>query len=179
MTVINIPNTLTILRIVAIPIFVTMLMYNVPLGALIIFIFASITDILDGLIARLKNQQTELGRFLDPMADKFLLITSFVLFSIYNWIPPWLTICIVSRDLIVVVGWLMLYLVKHITIIKPSKLGKSAIAFQSILVTYVLIKINFNIFHQIQDFLIWITAAVTIASGLHYLYKGLLYSSSV
>ncbi len=172
MQVLNLPNTLTIVRIIAIPVFVTNLIYRHYFIALLIFIFASITDILDGLIARLTKQQTELGKILDPLADKFILTTSYILFSIYGWIPTWLTISIISRDLIVVIGWFLLYIIHHMTF-NPSLIGKFAITFQFILVAYILLKINFEgIFDKI-DILIWITALLTIISGLQYIYKGL------
>ncbi len=172
MQVLNIPNTITILRIIAIPVFVTNLIYKYYLMALFVFIIASITDALDGLVARLTKQQTELGRILDPLADKFLLVTSFILFTIYGWIPKWLTITIISRDLIVVIGWILVYIIHHLSI-NSTRLGKTAIAFQFIIVAYILAKINFKAVFPEIDILIWITAILTIVSGFQYIYKGL------
>jgi len=167
----NLPNILTLFRIIAIPVFVSNLIYRNYRIALFIFIFASITDVLDGFIARLAKQQTELGKILDPLADKFLLITSFVLFSMYGWIPAWLTIGIISRDLIVVIGWFLIYMIHHLTI-SPTVLGKSAIASQLILAAYILMRINFEGIFPDPDLLIGITAFITITSGLQYIYKG-------
>ncbi|MEO5357161.1 MAG: CDP-alcohol phosphatidyltransferase family protein [Nitrospirae bacterium YQR-1] len=164
-------------RIVAIPFFAALLIYREYRWALIIFVLASITDALDGLIARLMKKQTQLGKFLDPTADKFLLVTSYVLFSYYGWIPTWLTICIISRDLIVVVGWGLLYMVHHVVFVKPSVFGKSAIAFQMVLVAYVLLKINFQSYFPNPKLLVIATAVLTVVSGLHYLYKGFMYSN--
>ncbi|MBF0553167.1 MAG: CDP-alcohol phosphatidyltransferase family protein [Nitrospirae bacterium] len=176
MGVLNIPNTLTLLRIVAIPFFASTLIYRRYDIALAVFVLASITDALDGLIARVTKKQTKLGQFLDPMADKFLLITSFILFAIYGWVPAWLTISIISRDLIVLLGWVLFYLIHHVVFIRPSVLGKSAIAAQMILLAYILLRINFGHLLPDQTVLIWVTAILTVASGLHYIIKGLVYN---
>lgn len=170
--VLNLPNTLTILRILLIPVFVTAIIYGRYDYALYIFVIAALTDSLDGLIARLKNQKTTLGTFLDPLADKFLLVTSFILFATYGLIPKWLTITIISRDIIILMGWLILYIVFHTTKVEPTILGKSAIASQLILISYVLFNINFPVWPSVHDYLIWITAAFTITSCLGYIYRG-------
>jgi cardiolipin synthase len=176
MSVLNIPNTLTLLRIVAIPFFASTLIYGKYDIALAVFILASITDALDGLIARVTKKQTKLGQFLDPLADKILIITSFILFALYGWIPTWLTISIISRDLIVIVGWMLFYLIHQVVFIKPSILGKSAIAAQMVLLAYILLRINFRELLPDPAALIWITAILTAASGLHYIVKGLMYT---
>src|SRR5208337_2979592 len=111
MKVLSVPNSITFIRIVIIPVFVTALVYNRVDYALWLFIVASFSDLLDGLLARMTNQQTRLGAFLDPLADKFLLVTSFILFSVYGWIPKWLAIAVISRDLIVVIGWFLLFMI--------------------------------------------------------------------
>ncbi len=171
MRLLNLPNILTTLRILFTPVLAATLIYRNYTAALVIFIFAAATDALDGLIARLTNSQTELGRFLDPLADKFLLITIYVLFSIYGWIPTWLTISIISKDLIIVTGWVLIYLIQHSTLIKPSILGKSANALQMLLAAYMLLKINIDSYLPGPVVLIWLTAATTISSGFHYIYK--------
>lgn len=174
--VINLPNFLTILRILAIPIFITTIIYHKYLTALSVFICAAITDALDGLIARLTKQQTDLGRFLDPLADKILLTTSFILFAYYGWIPIWLTIIVITRDTIVVVGWFILYLVKDTTQINPSILGKTAIAMQLIFIAYKILQINYAGFPN-YSILMVLTAFFTVISGLQYIYKGFAYSN--
>jgi cardiolipin synthase (CMP-forming) len=171
--VLNIPNTLTITRIVIIPIFITTIIYRRYDYSLYLFIIAAITDILDGLFARLTDQKTELGTFLDPLADKFLLVTSFIVLSSYGWIPGWLTITVISRDVIVIIGWFLLYLTAGISRVEPSIPGKITIWIQSLLIAYVLININFCISRDLPGILLWITTGITILSGLHYIYKGL------
>lgn len=172
MGVLNLPNTLTIIRIVIIPLFITAVIYKRYDYALYLFIIAALTDTLDGLFARLTNQKTVLGTFLDPLADKFLLVTSFIIFSINGWLPKWLTIMVISRDIIVIIGWMLVYLITHIRSVKPTITGKAAIAMQLILLCYVLLDINIASLPDIHAVLIWTTAALTIVSGLHYIYRG-------
>jgi cardiolipin synthase len=172
MGILNLPNTLTITRIVIIPLFITAVIYRRYDYALYLFIIAALTDTLDGLIARLTNQKTALGTFLDPLADKFLLVTSFIIFSINDWLPTWLTITVISRDLIVIIGWVLIYLITHTSKVEPTITGKAAIAMQLIVLCYVLLKINFPVLPDIDMLLMWVTAAITILSGLHYIYRG-------
>lgn len=168
----NIPNTLTLIRIILIPVFVTAIIYKRYDYALYLFGIAAITDMLDGLIARITGQKTALGTFLDPLADKFLLVTSFILFSIYGLIPKWLTITIISRDIIVITGWIVLYVITHTKNIETTLMGKLAIAFQLILIFYVLLEINMPSLPDVRIYLQWFTAIFTIISGLHYIYRG-------
>jgi cardiolipin synthase len=173
MGVLNIPNTFTITRIVIIPVFITAIIYKRYDYALYLFVIAAITDILDGLFARIKNQKTALGTFLDPIADKFLIVTSFIILATYGWIPKWLAITVISRDIIVVTGWFLLYLVTDTSRVEPSVLGKATIWIQSIFIAYVLIEMNFLSMPVFHNLLRWVTAGITITSGLHYIYRGL------
>lgn len=172
MGVLNIPNTFTIARIVIIPVFITSIIYKRYDYALYLFIIAALTDLFDGLFARLTNQRTALGTFLDPLADKFLLVTAFIIFSIYDWIPKWLTITVISRDVIVVSGWLILYLTTGRSKVDPSLLGKTTIWFQSLLIAYILVYIN-RFLPNTPRLFFFLTAGITILSGLHYIYRGL------
>lgn len=172
MGVLNIPNALTITRIIIIPIFITSIIYKRYDYALFLFITAALTDTFDGLFARLKNQKTALGTFLDPLADKFLLVSSFIVFSIYGWIPKWLTITVISRDVIIITGWFLLYLITGMSHVQPSILGKATIWLQSLLIAYILFDINLPILPDMPYFFLWATSGITILSGLHYIYKG-------
>ncbi|MEW6585009.1 MAG: CDP-alcohol phosphatidyltransferase family protein [Nitrospirota bacterium] len=174
MGVFNIPNTLTFTRILIIPVFVTSIVYRRYDYSLYLFIVAALTDTLDGLIARLKNQKTAIGTFLDPLADKFLLVTSFVILSVYGWIPKWLTIIVISRDVIIVAGWFVLYLIVGSSKVEPSMLGKTTIWIQSLLIAYVLVDINVLSLPDIPLSFFLTTAAITVLSGLHYIYRGLI-----
>lgn len=172
MRVMNIPNTLTILRIVIIPVFITVMVYGWYRYGLYLFAIAALTDMLDGLFARLANQKTALGTFLDPLADKFLLVTSFILFSVHDWIPKWFTITVISRDLIVVIGWFLLYLVTHDSRVEPVPLGKLAVALELATLAYVLMTMNFSGLPPVPGGVLLLVAAVTALSGLQYIYKG-------
>jgi cardiolipin synthase len=169
----NIPNTLTITRIIIIPVFITSIVYKRYDYALYLFILAALSDMFDGLLARLKNQKTALGTFLDPLADKFLLVTAFVIFSIYDWIPKWLTITVISRDVIVVTGWFILYLITGRSEVKPSLLGKANIWIQSLFIAFILININLRILSYTPRIFLMVTIGITILSGLHYIYRGM------
>lgn len=169
----NLPNILTIARILLLPFFAASLIYGNYQYALILFLAAAITDILDGLIARMKKQTTDFGSILDPVADKFLMITSFIVMSVYGWIPKWLTITVISRDLIVVTGWLILYFVTHNKKVEPSILGKAANFFQFCLIGLILISINTKNASFVPGSYLIAVAALTAASGVLYIYKGL------
>jgi cardiolipin synthase len=173
MRVVSIPNIITLVRIIIIPVFVTALVYRLYHYALGLFIAAAVTDTLDGLLARLTNQKTALGAFLDPLADKFLLVTSFILFAMKDWIPTWLSITVISRDLIVTLGWLLLYLVYNITRVEPTIIGKAAVAAQLLLIAYTLVAINYAGMPLPGNGVSLLVAFLTIVSGLQYVYRGL------
>ncbi len=173
MTVFSIPNIITLGRIIIIPIFVTTVVYKRHDYALALFAIAAVSDTLDGLLARISRQKTALGAFLDPLADKCLLITSFVLFSAYGWIPKWLTITVISRDIIVILGWFLLYLTTHKTKVEPSATGKAAIASQLIIIAYTLLAINIPNIPPVHDVMLYAVAILTITSGVQYIYRGL------
>ena len=169
----NLPNLLTLARIFLVPFFVVTLIYNQYRYALIIFIAASVTDILDGFIARITNQITDFGKILDPVADKFFLVTSFILMSSIGLIPKWLAIIVISKDLIVVTGSVILYFVTHKLNIEPSILGKASSASQFFLVGLVLLYSNLGENISVPVLIYSIVAAFTSLAGIHYVYKGL------
>lgn len=169
----NLANILTITRILLLPFFAAALMYNKYQYALAVFVASGITDILDGLIARLKKQTTDFGRILDPVADKFVLITSFILMSIYGLMPKWITIIVISRDLFVVTGSLVLYFVTNNLRVEPSISGKIANALQYLLIGLALLLENLKGQVSIPMPLLLAVAVFTVVSGLEYIYKGL------
>ncbi len=171
--IVNLPNALTVIRIILIPVFITAVIYKKYQHALFLFVLAAVTDLLDGYIARVTDQKTALGTFLDPLADKLLLTSSFILFSFKAWIPLWLTIIVISRDVIVIIGWLLLYMITHDVRIDPVLLGKTAIAFQLLTLAVILLSVNMPSITIPREFLFVITAALTVLSGLQYVYKGL------
>jgi cardiolipin synthase len=169
----NLPNILTLLRILLLPFFAAALMYGNYSYALILFIVASITDFFDGLLARVRKETTLFGSILDPVADKFLILTAFIIMSVNGWIPVWLTITVISRDLIIVTGWLILSFVTSKPVVEPSIYGKISSALQFVLIGLVLLSINTGNGFTVPDILLVTVAFFTAISGIIYVYKGL------
>jgi len=169
----NLPNILTLSRIILLPVFAAAFIYNRYDYALLIFIIGSVTDLLDGLIARLTKQTTEFGKILDPIADKFFLLTSFILMSVYGVLPKWISIIVISRDLIVITGCLVIYFLTNNLRIEPSVLGKLTIALQFILIGFALITLNLKNGIEVPELFIFLVALLTTISGLQYVYQGM------
>lgn len=169
----NLPNILTFTRILILPFFAASLIYREYHFALFLFVAAAVTDLLDGFIARVTKQITYFGIILDPVADKFFLITSYVLMSMYDLIPAWLTILVLSKDLIVITGVIILYFVTSNLKVAPTFLGKLSSASQFILIGIVLLAVNIGRQLPIQPVLYFLVAGLTALSGIHYVYQGL------
>ena len=125
----TVANQLTLLRMLLIPVFVILLVYGFPGWALAVFALAGVTDVLDGLIARRAGQKTSLGAWLDPMADKLLLVTTFVVLTVpgtdlVNRFPLWLTILVISRDVVIVTTVAIVNLVMGVRTFSPVDLGE-------------------------------------------------------
>jgi cardiolipin synthase len=171
----TIPNILTVVRILLTPVFVmayTSENFNL---AWILFAIAGLTDALDGFLARIWNQRTELGAMLDPLADKTLLVTSFICLALKGWLPIWLTILVVSRDAIIIGGLAVLSFwgVDVRRRIKPIWISKFTTAAQILLVIFVMVQRSFDFdFAMILDVAVWGTAIVTVISGVAYVRKG-------
>lgn len=134
---------------------------------------AGVTDALDGFLARVLNQQTILGAFLDPIADKALLTSCFVTMSVLGVIPAWLAVLVVSRDFIILLGIAIMFMVSVSFEIRPALVSKATTALQVITVFLALtLKILPGNFDYIWMFsLYWLTAGFTIISGFHYIVK--------
>jgi cardiolipin synthase len=171
----NIPNTLTIIRILSVPVFVICLLYDRFWVALLIFVGAGITDGLDGLIARVFRQKTTIGTYLDPIADKLLLTTAFIVLAILGSIPSWLTVIVIARDIIIALGVLILFLTFHKVEIRPVLIGKTTTAFQIVTIAWALLVPYSLFFKSFLPYVIWTTFALTCLSGLQYIYIGAKY----
>jgi cardiolipin synthase len=169
----NLPNALTILRILLIPFFVGFLIYGHYGWALSTLILAGVTDILDGVIARLANQRTKLGAYLDPLADKLLLTSAFVTLGILHLVPVWVAIVILSRDLIIVAGTLLLYVTETPIEVAPTVLGKGATLTQLSYLALALLYIYLDLDTRQLMPLLAVMLALTTTSGLHYVYRGI------
>jgi cardiolipin synthase len=169
----NIPNYITLLRVILIPFFVNFMIYGYYGGALLVFGAACLTDALDGLIARLMNQKTALGAFLDPMADKLLILAAFVTLVLLGKLPVWLVIIVVSRDAILTMGSLIIYFTTNELKVQPSLTGKLTTVMQLAVVVLSLLSMTYDARMEFMRYLEWGTAAVTIASGTQYFMRGL------
>ncbi len=169
----NLPNYITLARVILIPFFIDFMIYGYYQEALLVFGAACVTDALDGLIARVMNQKTALGAFLDPMADKLLILSAFVTLVVLNKVPFWLLIIVVSRDAILTLGGLVIYFMKNSLKIEPSLLGKLTTVLQLAVVVLSLLFMNFGIGMEYTKVLQWMTGAVTFASGTQYIMRGI------
>jgi cardiolipin synthase len=165
-------NRLTILRILITPVIMVLLLYRHTAAALVLFLLAGITDGLDGLVARWRKQKTTLGMVLDPIADKVLLTTTAVTLTILKELPRWFTIIVVSRDVLLIGGSLLLYMFLGKIGISPSWLGKSTTGFQLATVLSAMLDNFLPGLKVIVLPLVVITLAFTIASGLEYIFRG-------
>lgn len=180
-SVFTVANLLTILRLVLIPVFVTAIFYNRFLVALAVFFTAALTDGLDGLVARAFNQKTPLGEILDPMADKLLLVTAFIVLTLpgYTILPPlpfWLTATVISRDLFIVLGALVINMTTGLNRFPPSIPGKLNTLVQVVsIVTFLTAnvlhdQIESQILENILRPIYYLTLAMAVISGLHYIH---------
>jgi CDP-diacylglycerol--glycerol-3-phosphate 3-phosphatidyltransferase len=182
-------NKITLVRILMIPAFVTMAIYygesikrGDPLewqrfAAIIIFIFAAVSDGLDGYVARRYNQRSTLGVYLDPIADKGLLLSGIITLSISNWsqsdpeygrFPAWFPVLVISRDVVILVGTMILYLLNGKVHVKPNWTGKVATVLQMIAIGWVMLQLRF-----IPLLYVVVLAGVfTLISGIVYVTDG-------
>jgi cardiolipin synthase len=169
-------NQLTILRIILIPGFVLLVVYGYLGWALIVFLTAGVTDALDGLIARRAGQRTSLGAWLDPMADKLLLVTTFIVLTLpgiplTNHLPLWLTVFVISRDVVIVGVVAIVTLAAGPRTFRPSLLGKAATA-TFILTTVVVMYFNYLREESVAiDVMVWLSLVLTVLSAGDYFLK--------
>ena len=165
-------NWLTVVRIVLIPAFVTLLVYRRATAALVVFCLAGLTDALDGYIARTRGRETRLGAFLDPMADKLLLTASFVTLTYLKVLPFWITVIVLSRDLMLFLGAALIHLAGGQVHPAPTLLGKVTTVLQMGTVLTAMLSRYFHMTWLISGGFIWTTAVLTAVSGIQYLYQG-------
>ena len=172
------PNVISLLRILLIPIFIVMMLQRKTLEAFAVFLLAGLTDLLDGFTARLWHLKTRIGALLDPAADKLLMTASFIVLTIPSInsphiIPLWLTIVVISRDLVIVSSAFVLYKLRGQKTFRPSLLGKASTVCQIMVVLLVLFFNSFQISSPYLSLLCLLTLALTLLSGFHYFYIGI------
>jgi cardiolipin synthase (CMP-forming) len=174
----NLPNCLTLFRILTIPIFLEFLAYHFYWEALVVFAIGGFTDFLDGFAARRMNQQTALGAYLDPVADKLLVVSSFIMLGSIGGIPAWLAVVVVARDVLITLGYGIIYvLVDERLQVRPSLLGKWSTTLQLLTLALALVMLHDArlLSEWVLNAFIYTTAVATVASGLHYLYRSMVW----
>lgn len=165
----NIPNLLTGLRVAAAPALVALLYRGLDSAALSVFVFAGLTDAADGYLAKRFNLMTRFGRYLDPAADKLLMLASFLTLTVLGFTPVWLTALVILRDLAIVLGIGLAHRWALPVRATPSFLGKVSTAVQVIYVGLMLVMLTFNIDAPwLSNFAALAVATFTLASGLGY-----------
>ncbi len=168
----NIPNSLTLLRILLVPVYIGFMTYGEYGFALLVLLVAGLSDAIDGPIARRLNQRTRLGTFLDPLADKLLLTSGFITLAVLHLVPLWLVILVVSRDAILLLGTMVAHVTNTAIDVTPTFLGKGTTVLQ---LCYVVLVVLLTWLDHGLSFLTPLLVAMvgfTLASGIHYIYRG-------
>ena len=172
----NIPNFLSLLRIILVPLLVIFLINKAFLNALILFTALGVTDALDGFLARILKQQTDLGSYLDPIADKILITSCFLALAILKVIPGWLAVIVISRDVIILLGISVLSIMSVSFEIQPLFVSKVTTALQIAAVFFAMVFKTLPGSLMIDQVwlitLYWLTALFTIVSGFQYVARG-------
>ncbi|MFH1552383.1 MAG: CDP-alcohol phosphatidyltransferase family protein [Candidatus Omnitrophota bacterium] len=168
----NWANRITVCRIILVPVFITAVLYHRLNMALLVFILAVATDGLDGYLARTRKEKTRLGAIMDPIADKMLIGSAFISFSLvaglpaYLKMPVYVPIIVISRDVIILVGALIIYLLAGKIDIKPTVIGKMTTFFQMITIISVLLRFIYSSW-------VWNAMIIlTVVSGIDYIRIG-------
>ncbi|HEX4955644.1 MAG TPA: CDP-alcohol phosphatidyltransferase family protein [Thermoanaerobaculia bacterium] len=170
----TVPNALSILRMALVPVFIIAVIDGKPWQALVVFLVAGITDALDGLAARFWHQQTQLGAYLDPIADKLLLTSAYLTLSLASMsgsprIPFWVTVLVIARDVVIVIVSLVFYLALGVTKFPPAAISKVTTAAQVVAVLLVLLAGVVPSLETASLLSLYLVAGLTIASGLFYI----------
>jgi len=168
----TIPNLITAVRIILAPVFIIFLINDDLTSAFFLFLVCMASDCADGMIARLLNQKSKLGTYLDPLADKLLLVAAFVVLAARGNLPSWLTVMVISRDIMILLGVLVLFLNGFNLSIKPSIISKINTCFQFSTVVAVLAREYLPFPAVDYVYLYYVTALFTVASGLDYMRYG-------
>lgn len=166
----TVPNQITFLRLGFLPIFLILIAYDHYRWALLVLVLAGLSDGIDGLLARSLNQRSSLGAYLDPIADKLLLSSSFVLLAFKKQLAWWLTILVLSRDVLILIVAVVILLVFGYRPFPPTIYGKLTTAAELLLVFLVVLGAAYPQYHVgvINNALIYTVTILSIVSGLHY-----------
>ena len=172
----NVPNLLTLLRMAVVPLFVIALLNGEVGKALVLFAVAGLTDALDGFVARVFKQTSVLGAYLDPIADKLLITSAYIMLSLPNSnpdlvrIPLWVTVLVLARDILILVIVLVLWMALDEPKFKPSTISKVNTVFQVTAVILVMLSGLNGAMVMPATVSIYAVAVLTVLSGLNYFY---------
>ena len=165
----NIPNSLTLGRIVLVPLVVWLIISHEMLWAFVVFLLAGVSDALDGFLAKRFNWHTELGAYLDPIADKALLVSIYVTLGLAGHLPVWLVIAVVSRDILIIGAVMLSWMLSRPIAMQPLLVSKVNTFSQIILAGLVLAELGLGLgLEPVIWVLIWITSSLTILSAAAY-----------
>jgi len=166
----TVPNQITLLRLGFLPFFLILIFYQEYRWALLVLVFVALTDAIDGYLARWLHQKSALGAYLDPIADKLLLSSSFVVLAMSKKIAWWLTILVLSRDILLLVVAAVILIIQGYRPFPPSLLGKATTLSEIALVFFVIFAAAYpnDRTAPVIHYLVWIVAACVVVSGFHY-----------
>ncbi|HCS13691.1 MAG: CDP-diacylglycerol--glycerol-3-phosphate 3-phosphatidyltransferase [Zetaproteobacteria bacterium CG06_land_8_20_14_3_00_59_53] len=167
--VINIPNTLTLGRILLTPVIVYFILDDQPINALIFMAVAGFTDMLDGAIAKHFNMRTTVGAYLDPLADKLMLVSTIVCLFYMDEVPLFVFLAVVFRDAIIIGGAALYELVTRRLRMEPTLLSKATTTVQIFYVLIALLHMAYGFPEGLMQFVVWLTFVITVVSGVQYM----------
>ena len=168
----SVANLVTLALLFSVPLAIWLILNNHMTAAFWLFVVAGVSDMVDGTIAKLLNQRSELGALLDPIADKVLLVTMCVTLGLAGWLPSWLVILVVFRDVLIVGGYLLSMAVSQPIRSRPLAVSKLNTGLQIVLVAVVLARLGLGIDdHHLSDVLIYAVGLTTVLSGAGYVVR--------
>ena len=169
-SVLNLPNVITLGRVILIPVIFWLLVSGNTRAAFLAFLCAGFSDLIDGFLAKRLDLRTELGAYLDPLADKLLIASIYIALGVLGSLPSWLVIAVVSRDILIVLGVLLAWLIGHPLRIDPAWISKLNTVFQIVLAATVLADLGFELgLGRLRWIMVWATGALTLLSLATYL----------
>ena len=166
----NIPNIITIIRILLVPVIIWLLISDEFVPAFVAFIVAAASDAADGALARATHTQSEVGAYLDPLADKLLLVSTFTALGITKQIPTWLVITVISRDILIVGGLMLAWVLDRPVKVKPLWVSKVTTVLQLFFIGLILVQLAFVVApHGLIEASAFLVAGLTLVSGLAYM----------
>jgi cardiolipin synthase (CMP-forming) len=164
----NLPNLLSLFRLFLTAFFIVSIVYDNYRLALFFFVLQSVSDMLDGFLARTMGQKTPLGAYLDPMADKVMLASSYIVLLYKGLVPFWLVLIVLVRDVVITLGFWFLLRMSSDTQPRPSLISKTTTVFQMLTIVYILWSVN----RPYDFFFFYSTAVLSAVSGLQYIFTG-------